>query len=570
MKKAFLILLLAVCLGFGTRFYLLGQAPAGLYLDEAAQGYNAYSILKTGKDEFAMPRPIVFRSFADFKTPVYIYLIVPFIPLFGLTAFTVRFPSFLASILTIPLLYFLINLLLKNNTPKPPLKLRGGRGSYHLLAGVSSLLLATSPWHILFGRTNFECNVALFIFLSGIYLFYLGLKKPIFLVFSSIVLALALPAYHSERLLVPLTVIYFLLHFKKDLIRPTHLPFALLGLFLAFLITLPLLTILTTPGFLARVNTLSLDPSRSLSGLITGYQGLLDQLINLPLFLRLKDFVSLYVSYYSPRNLFFLGDSGPRSSFPELSVFFFWQLPFYLHGLYLLFTKKNLGEIKSLTLFLLLVSPIPAALTRDPFSTIRALPLVVPITILISLSLIDLWQKLKSRRIQLLALLTFSLLLIYSVLKLYSSAIILNEYYRAVDWNYGWEQVVNVIKKDTDSNLPIVVDNARTEPYSQLLFFTKFDPASYQRENFEVPLSQYYTNLTRQTNKKIGRISVRGINWKPDLSVKQYLIGDYLAISPEQIINNHLRLIAEIKYPDGSPAFRVVLTQPQLNSATIK
>ena len=88
MKKYLFLLFLAVFLTFVTRFYRLGSVPAGLYLDEAAQGYNAYSILATGKDEFGKAFPAAFRSFADFKTPVYIYLIAPLIPLFGLTAFS--------------------------------------------------------------------------------------------------------------------------------------------------------------------------------------------------------------------------------------------------------------------------------------------------------------------------------------------------------------------------------------------------------------------------------------------------------------------------------------------------
>ena len=185
------MLLLAVFLTFATRFYNLGIVPAGLYLDEAAQGYNAYSILLTGKDEFGKIFPAAFRSFADFKTPVYIYLIVPLIPLFGLTAFTVRFPSFLASVLTIPVLFLLIRKLIPNQKLGLP------------LSSLTVLLLAISPWHILFGRTNFETNVALLFFLTGIYLFYLGLVKPLYLILSGIVLANS-SSWRAQRTQVPL------------------------------------------------------------------------------------------------------------------------------------------------------------------------------------------------------------------------------------------------------------------------------------------------------------------------------------------------------------------------------
>ena len=133
------ILIISIVLAIITRFYKLGEAPEGLYLDEAGQGYSAYSILKTGKDEFGKAFPVVFRSFTDFKTPVYIYLIAPLIPIFGLTKFTVRFPSFFFSILTIPLLYFLIHKI-------APKKIA------ITASALTALLLAISPWHILFGR----------------------------------------------------------------------------------------------------------------------------------------------------------------------------------------------------------------------------------------------------------------------------------------------------------------------------------------------------------------------------------------------------------------------------------
>ena len=555
MKKALFVLSLAVILAIATRFYLLGKAPAGFDLDEAAQGYNAYSILKTGKDEFGMSFPVVFRSFADFKTPVYIYLIVPLIPLFGLTAFTVRFPSFLASIITLPVLFFLIKEITKSK--------KAGL----FIGGLAALLLAISPWHILFGRTNFECNVALLFYLSGAYFFYLGLVKPKLILLSAALLAIALPAYHSQRLLVPLTALFFFVRFRKTLFDKAHAKFSWQALLLALLISLPTVLILNTPGFLARVSALNLGSS--LPGVISN-AGPRSWLVNSPLFLKPQEFLSLYISYFSPRNLFFLGDSGPRSSYPELSAFFFWQLPLYLHGLYLLFKRKGYGELRNFTILMLLISPIPAALTRDPFSTIRSLPLVIPLTIIISLSVYQIWRWLKTSRQRLLAIFVFVLLVIYSLLKLYSSAIVLNEKQRGQHWSYGWQQVVEVLSQKTNQNLPVVVDNARKEPYSQILFFTKYDPASYQRENFEVHLTEYYTNLNRNKNKNVGRISLRGISWEPDLAKEQYLVGDYLAISQEQIDRHHLTLIEEIFFPDGSPAFRIVRTRPELNPATMK
>lgn len=524
----FLITLVsAIILGFFLRFYKLGLAPAGLYLDEAGQGYSAYSILKTGKDEFGMPFPAAFRSFNDFKTPVYIYLIAPLIPVFGLNTFSIRFPSFIFSILSLPLFYLLI------------IKLSDNSKKSKTLALIAVVLLAISPWHILFGRTNFECNVALFLLLFAYYLFQFAFEKPLFLVLSSLFFAIALPAYHSERILVPLIVLFLFVKYFKVLTSPSHLKYSVISAVLALIISIPTIKILQTPGFLARVSTLSIFSSQNSWGL--------------------KEWPSLYLSYFSPRYLFWLGDSGPRSSFPGLSVFYLWQLPLYLYGIYLLFATKVPSKLKNFILLLLVISPIPASLTRDPFSTIRALPLVIPIILICSLSLAHFLEYFKSLYFKIILV---SLVLIYSVLKLYSSGYLLNEYYRASYWDYGWQQVAEVIKNDLDPKLPVVVDNARNEPYSQLIVFLQADPVKYQAENFEVSNSEYYTFMGRNKDKKFGNVTTRGINWATDKKIDQYLIGDSLAISLEQLNDGSLTLIKQINYPDGSPAYLVVRTNP--------
>ena len=552
MKKNLIIaaiLFLSIGIAVLTRVYKLGEAPAGLYIDEAGQGYSAYSILKTGKDEFGEAFPIVFRSFTDFKTPVYIYLLVPLIPIFGLSAFTVRFPSFFFSILTIPLLYFL----LKRISPKP------------IAVGISllaSFLLALSPWHILFGRTNFECNVALFFFLAGVYFFYRGLDKPKNLILSVILFSIAIPSYHSQRIITPLFSLLLFLRHRKKLLLSSHLKYLIAGLILGFIILLPTISVSLTPGFLARASGLNIFSWHRQApwGYIPNLSQIVDLIVNNPIVLSTKEFLSLYFSYLSPRSMFALGDYGPRSSFPELSTFFLWQLPFYIAGLYAL-VKRKFDELSFFTIALLIISPIPAAITRDPYSTIRALPLVIPQIIIVSLGIHAFWQFLQKRVYKILALAGFFLIIFYSLGKLYSSVIILNEYYRASEWDYGWREVAQTISR-LNPTLPVVVDTARDEPYISLLFFLKFDPATYQKDNVEVKLSEYYTDMNRLGVRKIGHIVTRPIDWKPDLKIKQYLVGDSLAISTQQIEVHGLTLIKEIYYPDGSPAFRIVQTNP--------
>src|SRR3989344_7497886 len=114
------------------RFYQLGSVPSGFINDEAAFGFNAYSLLKTGRDEFGQVWPVIFHSFGEGKLPVYIYLTMPSVAIFGLNEFAVRLPSAIFGVLTVWVV-----------------------SRWSLLA---ALVLATMPWHIHFSRAAFEAN----------------------------------------------------------------------------------------------------------------------------------------------------------------------------------------------------------------------------------------------------------------------------------------------------------------------------------------------------------------------------------------------------------------------------
>jgi 4-amino-4-deoxy-L-arabinose transferase-like glycosyltransferase len=554
-----IFLIIIILIALFTRIYKLGQSPPGLYLDEAAQGYNAYSILKTGKDEFGKNFPIVFRSFADFKTPIYIYLIVPLIPLFGLTPFAVRFPAFFFGLLNIPLLFLLVKYLApkKYNT---------------YLALISSLVLAISPWHILFSRADFESTIALFFLCSGLYVFYLSLSKPKLLIFSSMLLAISFLAYHAERFVTPIIVLALIISYWNILVSKSHYKYFFIGIAAGFVLLIPTITIAFTPGFFTRaagVNIFSFH-NQLPTGYLNNYTGHFSVLLNNTYYISTREFLTLYMSYFSPRNLFSLGDYDQRTSYPGIATFFIWEFPFYVLGLYWFVKTKLNKKFKFLTFLLLLISPIPAAITRDPYTTIRSLQMVIPLCIIIAFGIYQSYEKIKIYWINkhlnkyllggmsLFALIT---VLSYSLAKIYSSVFILNDYYKADKWNYGFDELSRQINL-LDPLLPIVFDSARIEPYSELLFYLNFDPHIYQQQNFEVSTSDYYTNLNRNKNKVIGNIETRGINWELDTSIEKYLVGDALSISDNQIINNRLTLIKKIYYPDKSVAFIITKTNP--------
>ena len=127
--------MILICLLFlGTRLYKIDKIPASVYWDEASIGYNAYSVLQTGRDEWGEFIPLHFRAFGEFKLPVYIYSVVFTESIFGLTPFAVRLPSVIYGLLSVIGLYLVV------------LKLTNKK----LLSLLSSFLFSISPWFFIF------------------------------------------------------------------------------------------------------------------------------------------------------------------------------------------------------------------------------------------------------------------------------------------------------------------------------------------------------------------------------------------------------------------------------------
>ena len=129
-------LLAITVLGLTFRVWELGTLPPSPDPDELSIGYNAWSILETGRDEFGTPYPTAFRAFGEYKRPAFIYAAVPSIALFGPTTWAIRLPGAIAGTLTIPVLYALAVSLF-------------GKRAIGLLAATG---LAFSPWHLQFSR----------------------------------------------------------------------------------------------------------------------------------------------------------------------------------------------------------------------------------------------------------------------------------------------------------------------------------------------------------------------------------------------------------------------------------
>src|SRR3989344_1760646 len=151
------VLAAILVLGLVLRLWALDKFPSGFSADEASYGYNAYSLLKTGRDEWGEPwYQLIYtnlRSFGDARFPLYSFLAIPSIKLLGLNEFAVRLPNAILGTLAIAAVYLLAKKLINWQTGQ-----------------LAALLLAISPWHVSLSRGAFETNTLTLLAPLGIYL----------------------------------------------------------------------------------------------------------------------------------------------------------------------------------------------------------------------------------------------------------------------------------------------------------------------------------------------------------------------------------------------------------------
>jgi len=84
--------------------FRLTDNPAGFFIDESSIAYNAFTISQSGRDEFGNYLPLFFRSFGDYKNPVYIYLLAAIFKITGPSILVARLLSACAGVTTATLL----------------------------------------------------------------------------------------------------------------------------------------------------------------------------------------------------------------------------------------------------------------------------------------------------------------------------------------------------------------------------------------------------------------------------------------------------------------------------------
>jgi len=206
------ILSLILALSLGLRVGLLQIAPPELFGDEVDVGYQARSLLQTGRDLYGQILPTYIHSLAEWRAPLLMYATVPTIAALGNSVWGVRLPEVIFGTLGSLILFLLVYHISRSYT----------------LSLFCSLVLAVTPWHIYYSRAAYEVVFMLDLVMLGTLLF---LKRRFAL--CPLPFALSMYTYSTAVLFVPL---WFVTLIFLTRVRPKLISLLLFSLLLVPLI----------------------------------------------------------------------------------------------------------------------------------------------------------------------------------------------------------------------------------------------------------------------------------------------------------------------------------------------
>lgn len=529
------------------RLYQLGSVPPSPDWDEAALGYNAYSVLKTGRDEYGAWFPLSLRSFDDYKPPLYMYLTIPSVALFGLETWVVRLPSAIFGVLAVIGVFYLTKELFNTAYIK-----KSSFDIWHLSFGipeVTSLLLAISPWHIQFSRIAFEANIGVTLNIWAVLCFLKGLKNRFLLFVSAFLFGLGFYAYHSERIFIPLLVLLLAVLYRKELLR--YKKNLLVSIVVGIITISPLIPIFINQNTLMRLRGTSSLADQT--GLLARTVRKLDEdkaqgspwgmVFDNRRFVWAKTVLDGYLSHYSLRWLFLTGDN-PRHHAPDMGLLYLWELPFFLYGLYRLTLYGGKSGIVVIGWFL--IAPIAASPTTELPHAIRTLVFLPTFQIFTAVGLMsfyNFYNRFGNYKRYMFLLFVIAMVTVNIVYYLHMYFVHMNREF-SKSWQYGYAQAVEYAQAHKDKYKKIIVSTKLEQPHMFFLFYTRYDPAQY------LAFGGTKSGGFEEHHNTFDIYEFRPIQWE-----REILDGSTMYIgTPQEIPSGNL---LSIRYLDGKNAISI-------------
>jgi hypothetical protein len=550
-------------LGVLLRFVQLTKYPVGFHIDEASLGYNAYSILKTGKDEWGQVLPLQFKAFGDWPPAGSLYLIAVSETLFGLTELAVRLPSAVFGSLFVVLVYFFAIDFFKKRQDKKKLGI------------FAAFFTAITPWHLVLSRGSSEDVVAnFFVLLASLFLIrkrgngkrsHLIDKKSFFKTFwlknSQLFLAfmffvIASYFYFSARLLAILIISgYFLFLAKGEIFKKGKFlagkekkrSFILLILFLFFIALTTYFSkntrFKTVSIFASLENRLIVEEQIREDGQ-AGTAVFIARTFHNKLLQLSRSFLTEYGKYMSLDFLILKGGLPERYIIPKTGLIYFSLFVLALLGL-----GKVLKEIKKkenqFLLWLFITIPFIGALTWENSPNIRRVSFwLVPLVLLMSLGGLVLKKNFK----RLWFLIFISLL--FEILLFTHQATVHAKFHKPWYRNIGYAEMISFLNKIDEDYNSIYISEFDGDPYIFFLFYNKVKPEVYQQQSFKKP-----ARLAGQNEIKLWEFN----NWyfvRQDCPYPREK-GTLVIAKGECALQNGFKSVKKFYRPDNSPVFHL-------------
>ncbi len=523
---------------FSLYFYKLTAIPESFANDEVIFGYNAFSLLQTGRDEYGKVLPIISESNGDYKLLLLSYWLIPSVAIFGLNEFAVRFGHMLAALVILGLVFLLVKKISSNIK----------------LSLLTVLLMGISPWFIVFSRSASEVMVSMLFFFLYLYfvLFWIEKEQNKWFFTAVILATISATGYYSVWSILVVSLFFISLKIIVGQESFIHKITQLLAL------TLPIavIVIAVTVSGGARMRQINLLQNSDVQALLE--EQIREDQQSLPIiFTRFYHNKLVFYPFFAARQLvrtfnpdflFFSGDSGGTLYVvPDSGVLYLWYWPFLILGLFYFFCQWK-------TVWQKWVLPVVVAVIFSAGSlsvygspsqrTIMAAPFLCFFTAYGLLMIYQQLKQIKSHKI----LAIFVLLLIS-----YPTSLFLHQYLLHADvhrpWfrNFGDKQMVAAVNRLKSDYKDIVVPQ---QLYSAIYFYNKVDPAVAQAD------SQHRQEVKNALGHFI-RIKAAGIYLMPiDCPAAGKL--DILYVCYGNNIPRHTRVVDQIKFRDGTPAYTLL------------
>lgn len=518
---------------FLIRFYNLTSIPEGFDQTEAAFGYNAYSISKTGRDEYGKFLPLVLVSVGDYKLSNFSYWEIPFIELFGLDVFSVKISVVTASMISLVLIYLITSDLIKNKK----------------LSLLTLLLVSIAPWHIVMSRMAYDPMIAFMWYLFSVFLFIRWFRKDrlYLLLLSVITLSFSISTYYSVWLLFPFTIAAYWIFILKKETKIKKLVYLTLILLIPVVMLIKLLQI-TSGQRLYQDSTFQINVTPLIGEQIREDQRLFPMFLT-RLFHNKLTFYPLFISQNLFKNLsadflFLNGDKiDKRFTVPYSGVLYLVTAPFLFLGL--LSFWKNYPVKKNLFIFgLVFLIFLGSSFSEFGSETERTLFAVPIFSFLIAYGLTVLVEKVHKNYISAVIIGTIWLLFIYNMAYFNHQYFWHGNVHQPWGRNFGVQEMIGSIKLMENRYEKVVIPDST---YIFFYFYNKTDPKIAWEESKNVGKETNFLGF--HLRSKIGNYITMPIECPA--AGKLHVL--YVCTGTK--IPRNGKIIKIIPYRDNQPAF---------------